>query len=39
MVDWDQSTKTYDEYTKTEKELFLTNYNEYYKKFVDFSNF
>lgn len=39
VVDWDQSTKTYDEYTKTEKELFLTNYNEYYKKFVDFSNF
>ena len=30
IVNWNHSTKTYDEYTKTEKELFLTNYNEYY---------
>lgn len=39
IVNWNHSTKTYDEYTKTEKELFLTNYNEYYQKFVNYSNF
>lgn len=39
MINWNPSSKTFDEYTKSKKELFLTNYEKYYKDFIDYTYF
>lgn len=39
MINWNPSSKSFDEYTKSKKELFLTNYKKYYQDFVDYFYF
>lgn len=39
MINWNPSSRTFDEYTKSKKELFLTNYEKYYKDFIDYTYF
>lgn len=39
MINWNPSSKSFDEYVKSKKELFLTNYKKYYQDFVDYSYF